>query len=91
MLAGLLMLFAAQSAPASDEITVTARRKRCNLSIAGRIVNDPEFRARAGQWRSGHPIRIRMASNARIQCLAKIMFRLADHGVTRAEFIDSHP
>ena len=74
-----------------DEIVVTAaKRGRCDLSVAGRIIADPEFKARAAEWRAGRPVTVVVPASARVTCLAKIMFRLADHGVTRAVFVD-HP
>lgn len=74
-----------------DDIIVTARRRHCDINIAGRVIDSAEFRARADQWRAGRPVRVVVPAEARVSCLAKIMFRLADHGVTRAEFVDQAP
>jgi hypothetical protein len=87
ILALVFSLTVAQKAPI-DEITVVAKKRRCDLSVAGRIIADPEFRARLSEWRVGRPVRVLVPASARMTCLAKIMFRLADHGVTQAEFVD---
>lgn len=92
MLSALILAsISAQSVAGGDDIVVTARRRRCDVSIAGRVINSSEFRAHAAEWRVGRPIRVVVPPEARVSCLAKIMFRLADHGVTRAEFIDPPP
>lgn len=83
-------LFAPVEAP-GDEVVVVARRRRCDLALAGRIVGSAEFRARAAEWRAGRPVTVVVPPDARVPCLAKIMFRLADHGATRAVFVDRTP
>lgn len=87
ILALVFLLTVAQQTPI-NEITVVAKKRRCDLSVAGRIIADPEFRARSSEWRVGHPVRVLVPASARVTCLAKIMFRLADRGVTQAEFVD---
>lgn len=77
----------AVAAPAGpDEVVVTARRRKCEIAIADRIVQDREFRARAADWARGTPVRVTMGSAASYRCLAKIVFRLGDYGVTRVVF-----
>ena len=71
-----------------DEIVVVAKSGKCDLSIAGRAIGAPEFRRYAADWAAGWPVRVIVPANARTRCLAKIMFKLHDRGVTRAEFVD---
>ena len=87
----LALLLLAQSTAAADaapvEVVVTARRRRCDVSVANRLVSDAEFRARAAQWAAGVPVRVVAPASADYKCLAKIAFRLADYGVTRITFV----
>ena len=73
------------------EIVVTARRAKCDVSVAKRVISDREFRARAAEWAAGTPVRVVAPSRADIRCLAKITFRLADHGVRNVEFVEPAP
>jgi hypothetical protein len=82
----LLLLAGAGSAPATEEIVVTARKKRCEMSIADHVISDAQFRARAAEWAKGIPVRVRAPTAADYKCLAKITFRLADHGVKVVNF-----
>lgn len=87
----LALLFALQSAapaPAEDEIIVTAVKKKCRVSIADRIIGDSEFKAKAKEWAAGKPVRVRVPAGSSYTCMAKIMFRLNEYGVTRATFVD---
>ena len=70
----------------TDEILVVAKPRKCDLSVAGRTLRSREFKARAAEWAAGRPVRVVVPTDARTKCLAKIMFRLHDNGVTRAEF-----
>jgi hypothetical protein len=71
----------------ADEILVVAKSRKCDLSVAGRTLRSPQFKARAAEWAAGRPVRVIVPIDARTRCLAKIMFRLHDNGLTRAEFV----
>ena len=87
VLASIMIL--ALAAQAGDEIVIVAKdRGRCDLSIAGRVIRDPEFRARAAQWAAGRAIRVVVPAGTPTRCLAKIMFKMNDYGIKRAEFVD---
>lgn len=81
----LALLLQAASAP---EIVVTARRRKCDVSVADHILSDREFAARAPEWAAGEPLRVVAAQRTDYKCLAKIAFRLNDHGVKRFIFVD---
>lgn len=68
------------------EVVVTARKRKCEIAIADRIVKDKEFRARAAEWAGGTPVRVVIANGASYKCLAKIVFKLNDYGVRRVTF-----
>lgn len=86
-----MLLLLAQAAtvaePTPVDVVVTARRQRCDVSIANRVVSDAEFKARATEWAAGVPVRVVAPASADYKCLAKIAFRLADYGVTRITFV----
>jgi hypothetical protein len=90
----LLALTPQQAAPAdvvdpADEIVVVSTRKRkCRLEIASRIISDQEFKARAADWAAGKAVRVIVPPGTDYKCLAKIMFKLNDHGVRRADFVE---
>ena len=71
-----------------SEIIVVAKPRKCELSSAGRTLRNADFKRYAAEWVAGRPVRIVVPRAARTQCLAKIMFKLHDHGVTQAEFVD---
>ncbi len=71
-----------------NEIVVVAKPRKCVLSSAGRTLRDADFKRHAAEWAAGLPVRIVVPRAARTQCLAKIMFKLHDYGVTKAEFVD---
>lgn len=71
------------------EIVVVAKPRKCNLSSGGRPIRDSDFKRYATEWAAGRPVNVVVPQAARTRCLAKIMFKLHDHGVTRAEFIDA--
>ena len=64
-----------------------ARRGKCGVAIADRILSSREFDARAAEWANGTPVRVVVPAGSDYRCLAKIMFRLQDKGVTRADFV----
>jgi len=70
------------------EIIVVAKSRKCVLSSAGRTLRNADFKHYAAEWAAGRPVRIVVPQAARTQCLAKIMFKLHDYGVTQAEFVD---
>lgn len=72
-----------------DEIVVRGSRRKCQMSVASRILSDAEFKARAAEWAAGRPVRVLVPAGTTYKCRARIMFRLNDHGVTRAQFIDT--
>jgi hypothetical protein len=71
-----------------DEVVVVATRTRCGLSIANRILSSKEFNQRSADWARGASVRVAVPAGSDYRCLSKIMFRLADKGVTRAVFVD---
>ena len=83
-----LLLQVAAPEPTVADIVVTARKRKCDVSIANRIISDKEFRARASEWAAGTVVRVHAPEATSYSCLAKIMFRLNDYGVTKAEFVD---
>ncbi len=92
MLTALLMLPAPALAPppAAEpvEIVVTARRDKCRVSLADRVLSNRELNARADEWAKGTAVRIVAPERLGYKCLAKIAFRLGDRGVRLIEFID---
>lgn len=89
----LAALLAAQAAPApasmpgGDDIIVVARKQKCDIRAADRVMSEPEFRRRAKDWAAGVPVRVIARRSADIKCLSKIAFKLADRGVTRITFV----
>lgn len=74
--------------PTPDDVVVVARRGKCGVAIANRLLSSKEFNARAAEWAKGTPVRVLVPASSDYRCLAKIMFKLGDRGVTRAEFVD---
>jgi len=83
----ILLIAVAQNGSEADEVVVTGRRT-CDLSTAGRAISGKALDARAAEWRAGRTVRIAVPAGLRSRCLAKVMFRLHDRGVTTAEFVD---
>ncbi|RXD02143.1 hypothetical protein EQZ23_18525 [Sphingomonas sp. UV9] len=73
---------------APTEIVVLAKSRKCDLSSDGRTLRNADLEAYAVEWAAGRPVRIIVPRAARTKCLAEVMFKLHDHGVTRAEFVD---
>jgi len=89
VLAGLLQSAApAPAEVAGGEVVVVATRGKCGIAIANRILSSAEFSERSAEWARGVPVRVIVPAGSDYRCLARIMFKLADKGVTRAEFID---
>jgi biopolymer transport protein ExbD len=74
--------------PAATDIVIVARKRKCRVQLKGALLSDRELDAYAAQWAKGEAVKVHVPSTASYQCLAKIMFRLNDRGVTRAQFID---
>jgi hypothetical protein len=80
---------AAQPDPApSTDIVVVARKRKCRVQLKGALLSDRELDAYATQWARGEAVKVHVPSNASYKCLAQIMFKLTDRGVTRAQFVD---
>ncbi|MES3109439.1 hypothetical protein [Sphingomonas aurantiaca] len=73
----------------TSEVVVVAKSRKCDLAIGGRTMRDADFKRHAAEWAAGRPVRVVVPHAARTQCLAKIVFKLHDRGVTRAEFVDA--
>jgi len=84
----LILAILLQAAEASEEVVVVGRRS-CDLSIAGRAISDKALDRYAAEWRAGRGVTILVPAELRTKCLAKVMFRLQDRGVTQAEFLDA--
>jgi hypothetical protein len=82
------LLQPAGSPPPADEIVVVAGRRSCRVKHGERPLSDRELDALAGEWAAGRPVRVVTDPAARIVCLAKIAFKLADRGVRFIEFVD---
>jgi hypothetical protein len=92
ILANLAAASPAQASPpdpsSATDVVVVARKRKCRVQLKGVLLSDRELDSYAAQWARGERIRVHVPSNASYKCLATIMFRLHDRGVTRAEFID---
>lgn len=82
----MLLVLLMQATPV--DVVVTARKRRCDVAVADRILSSREFDARAAEWAAGVPVRVSAPDSAGRKCLAKIVFRLADKGVRQVEFVD---
>ena len=67
---------------------MVANRRKCGIAIANRILSSREFDRRSAEWARGVPIRVLVPARSDYRCLSRIMFKLADRGVTRADFVD---
>ncbi len=65
---------------------VVARSRKCDVSVADRVLSNAEFKRRASEWAAGTPVRVVAPPGADYRCLAKIAFRLADRGVKKIIF-----
>ena len=93
--AAILLAAAAEPVPppAAEpvEIVVTARRSKCRVQVADRVLSERELNARADEWAKGTAVRIVAPERLGYKCLAKIAFRLSDRGVRLIEFVDAPP
>ncbi|RYF11022.1 MAG: hypothetical protein EOO77_20315 [Oxalobacteraceae bacterium] len=71
------------------EIVVVAKSRKCDFALGGRTMRDADFKRHAAEWAAGRPVRVVVPHAVRTRCLAKIMFKLHDLGVTHAEFVDA--
>ena len=71
-----------------DDIVVQAKRARCSVQLRGREMSKREFDAHVRDWARGTPVRVIAPDRASYRCLATIMFKLSDRGVTAVEFVD---
>jgi hypothetical protein len=76
----------AGASPEPAEIVIVARSRRCDVSIANRVLSNAEFKRRTAEWAAGTPVRVTAPPGADYRCLAKIAFRLADRGVKKIIF-----
>lgn len=78
------------SASQPEEIVVTGTRAgRCHIKLADRALSEREFETHAGEWaRLGLAIRVVHPAGTHYRCLARIAFRLNDHGVRLVHFVD---
>lgn len=77
-------------AEAVEEIVVTGTRPgRCQIRLADRALSDRQFEVHAGEWaRLGRAIRVVHPAGTHHRCLARIAFRLSDHGIGLVHFVD---
>jgi hypothetical protein len=86
LLPALLLLLQAAPVPVPADVVVVARKRKCDVSVANRIVSDAEFRRRAAEWAGGTPVRVSAPTSADYKCLARIVLKLNEYGVTRVIF-----
>jgi hypothetical protein len=82
-----------EAPPTQEEgqtITVTAtRRGGCRVRLADRTLTDRQLAANAKQWAAdGTPLRVVRPAGADYHCMAKIAWRLGEHGVRLFHFVD---
>ena len=81
---------AAPLAEEAQEIVVTGtRRSGCRVQLADRTLTTRQLAARAREWAAeGRPVRVVRPAGAGYDCMARIAFRLGDHGVRLISFVD---
>jgi hypothetical protein len=82
-----------EAGPTQEEgqtITITAtRRGGCRVRLADRTLTDRQLAANAKQWAAnGTPLRVVRPAGADYHCMAKIAWRLGEHGVRLFHFVD---
>jgi hypothetical protein len=75
------------TAPAADEIVVTARHDKCFTEYAKHPVTDQQLVALSQSWAAGAPVRVIEPRGASIKCEFQIMQTLAKHGAHAAQFV----
>ena len=75
------------TAPAADEIVVTARHDKCFTEYARHPVTDQQLVALSQSWAAGAPVRVIEPRGASIKCEFQIMQTLAKHGAHAAQFV----
>lgn len=73
--------------PPPADIVVVARERRCDVSIANRLISTAEFNKRATEWATGVPVRVRVPSDADLPCMYQIARKLGQRGVRRIVFL----
>lgn len=74
--------------PVADTITIVARRGKCRVELAGRMLTDREFDARAGYWAQGNAVRVIEPRGADRRCLVRISRALFARGARLIQFVD---
>ena len=82
---------AAAAEPSEPAIVVTGtRRGRCRVRLADRALSDRQLAFHAREWAAlGTPVTVIRPAGAGYRCMARIAFRLRDHGVLLTRFIDA--
>ena len=75
------------TAPAADEIVVTARHDKCFTEYARHPVTDRQLVELSKSWAAGAPVRVIEPRGASIKCEFQIMQTLAKHGAHAAQFV----
>lgn len=92
MIAALIAAFVTQAgveAPPEEIVVTATRRGRCEVRLDDRTLTSRQLRASAQRWAlQGTPLRVVRPRGAHYRCLAKIAFRLNEHGVTLIQFVD---
>ncbi len=81
----------APEAPVEEEpveIVVRAVRGKCRVQVAERTLTLRQLSARAAEWGQGRAVRVVSPRGHGYRCLARIAFRLSDHGVRLIHFVD---
>lgn len=89
----LALLQVPQAAPSevdAEEIVIVASRPgKCRVQLADRTLSSGQLAAHAARWASeGTPVRVVRPRGADYRCMARIAFRLGDHGVRLIQFVD---
>jgi len=73
-----------------EEIVIVASRSgKCQVKLADRTLSSRQLAAHAGKWAAeGTPVRVIRPRGANYLCMARIAFRLGDHGVRLIQFVD---
>lgn len=81
----------AEPAAAETTIVVTGtRRGRCRVRLANRSLSNRKLASHAREWAAlGTPVTVIRPPGAGYRCMARIAFRLRDHGVLLTHFVDA--
>lgn len=76
-------------AEGEEIIVVASRSGKCKVQLADRTLSPRQLAAHAAKWAAeGTPVRVVRPRGANYHCMAKIAFRLGDHGVRLIQFVD---